>query len=91
MELLKFLSRGELFEDHMKGTLSMEGCYVNERDVDKMLHYCCKYTKSTAEELMNDPTIYNLNKMKCGTLHKCWLGLVSLRSSPSSLVIHGAD
>ncbi|KAJ8563493.1 hypothetical protein K7X08_031945 [Anisodus acutangulus] len=51
--IVEILSRWRALDDHMKGTLSMEECYVNERDVDKMLHYCCKYTKSTAEELMN--------------------------------------
>lgn len=55
--IVEILSRWRTLEDHMQGTLSMEGCYVNERDVDKMLHYCCKYTKSTAGELMNDSTI----------------------------------
>ncbi|XP_060173998.1 uncharacterized protein LOC132604485 [Lycium barbarum] len=55
--IFEILSRWKTLEDHLKRTLSMEGCYVNERDVDKMLHYCCKYTKSTAEELMNDSTI----------------------------------
>ncbi|KAK4375926.1 hypothetical protein RND71_006603 [Anisodus tanguticus] len=55
--IVEILSRWRALEDDMKGTLSMEGCYVNERDVDKMLHYCCKYTKFTAEELLNGPTI----------------------------------
>ncbi|KAH0749943.1 hypothetical protein KY290_029175 [Solanum tuberosum] len=56
--IVEILSRWRTLDDHMKGALSMEGCYVNEGDVDKMLHYCCKYTKYTAGgELMKDPTI----------------------------------
>ncbi|XP_049343756.1 uncharacterized protein LOC125808026 isoform X2 [Solanum verrucosum] len=43
--IVEILSRWKTLDDHMKGALSMEGCYVNEGDVDKMLHYCCKYTK----------------------------------------------
>ncbi|KAL3367110.1 hypothetical protein AABB24_011695 [Solanum stoloniferum] len=42
--IVEILSRWKTLDDHMKGALSMEGCYVNEGDVDKMLHYCCKYT-----------------------------------------------
>lgn len=42
--IAEILSRWRTLEDHMKGTLSMEGCHVNEEDVDKMLQYCCKYT-----------------------------------------------
>ncbi|TMW97174.1 hypothetical protein EJD97_006072 [Solanum chilense] len=43
--IVEILSRWRTLDDHMKGTLSMEGCYVNEGEVDKMLHYCYKYTK----------------------------------------------
>ncbi|KAH0664388.1 hypothetical protein KY284_029319 [Solanum tuberosum] len=42
--IVEILSRWRTLDDHVKGALSMEGCYVNEGDVDKMLHYCCKYT-----------------------------------------------
>ncbi|KAG5602816.1 hypothetical protein H5410_034186 [Solanum commersonii] len=38
--IVEILSRWRTLDNH-----SMEGCYVNEGDVDKMLHYCCKYTK----------------------------------------------
>ncbi|XP_009769761.1 uncharacterized protein [Nicotiana sylvestris] len=51
--IVELLSRWRTLEDQVKGTLSMEGCYVNEGDVDKMLHYCFKYTNSSAGELMN--------------------------------------
>lgn len=37
--IVEILSRWRTLDNH-----SMEGCYVNEGDVDKMLHYCCKYT-----------------------------------------------
>lgn len=43
--IVEILSQWRTLEGHMKRTLSMDGCYVNEGDVDKMLHYCCKYTK----------------------------------------------
>ncbi|KAM3374225.1 protein saal1 [Capsicum galapagoense] len=46
--IVEILSQWRTLDDHLKETLSMEGCYVSERDVDKMLHYCCKYAKSTA-------------------------------------------
>ncbi|KAK4370593.1 hypothetical protein RND71_010068 [Anisodus tanguticus] len=52
--IVEILSRWRALEDHMKGTLSMEECYVNERDVDKMLHYCCKYTKGNTEKRVQD-------------------------------------
>ncbi|XP_027773633.1 protein saal1 isoform X2 [Solanum pennellii] len=42
--IVEILSRWRTLDDRMKGTLSMEGCYVNEGEVDKMLHYCYKYT-----------------------------------------------
>lgn len=42
--IVEILSRWRTLDDHMKGTLSMEGCYVNEGEVDKMLYYCYKYT-----------------------------------------------
>ncbi|XP_055831139.1 uncharacterized protein LOC129900240 isoform X2 [Solanum dulcamara] len=50
--IVEILSQWRTLEDHKKETLSMEGCYVNERDVDKMLHYCCKYTNSRASVVM---------------------------------------
>ncbi|XP_070033653.1 uncharacterized protein [Nicotiana tomentosiformis] len=56
--IVELLSRWRTLEGQVKGNLSMEGCYVNEGDVDKMLHYCYKCTNSSAGELMNKPTIY---------------------------------